>query len=139
MGTWWKNLKALETWFYRRMTRISWKYSVINKEVYRRMNTNKSWLIEIIHRQFEFLWTCHTERSFGRLGNNWVCWWQTSRGTPRETFLTYLSKIVNKSWLGMIRMAKKKEIWSKMCAHSNLRLRIWYSMMIMTNHIYLFV
>ena len=36
-----KKLEALETWFYRRMLRISWKEKVTNVEVYRRMNEYK--------------------------------------------------------------------------------------------------
>ena len=50
-----KKLEALETWFYRRMLRISWKEKVTNVEVYRRMNTSTSLLIDIVHRQLTFL------------------------------------------------------------------------------------
>ena len=50
-----KKLEAMETWFYRRMLRISWKEKVTNVEVYRRMNTNTSLLIDIVHRQLTFL------------------------------------------------------------------------------------
>ena len=49
-----KKLEALETWFYRRMLIISWKENVTN-EVYRRMNTSTSLLIDIFHRQLTFL------------------------------------------------------------------------------------
>ena len=61
-----KKLEALETWFYRRLLRISWKENVINVEVYRRMNTNTSLLIDIVHRQLNFLG--HILRK-GELGN----------------------------------------------------------------------
>ena len=50
-----KKLEALETWFYRRMLRISWKDKFTNVEVYRRMNTSTSLLIDIVHRQLTFL------------------------------------------------------------------------------------
>ena len=50
-----KTLQALETWFYRRMLRISWKEKVTNVEVYRRINTGTSLLIDIVHRQLTFL------------------------------------------------------------------------------------
>ena len=50
-----KKLEALEIWFYRRMLGISWKEKVTNVEVYRRMNTSTSLLIDIVHRQLTFL------------------------------------------------------------------------------------
>ena len=107
-----KKLEALETWFYGRMLRMSWKEKVTNVEVYRRMNTNTSLLIDIVHRQITFL------------GAYSVCNGKRDRGRQRETFLTYLSKIVDKSPLDLIDLAKKRDVWTKCCAHSNLRLRI---------------
>ena len=101
-----KKLEALETWFYRRMLRISWKEKVTNVEVYRRMNTITSLLIDIVHRQSGFV-------------NG-----KRDRGRQRETFLNYLTKIVGKSPLEMINLAKKRDVGTKFCAHSNLRLRI---------------
>ena len=50
-----KKLEALETWFYRRMLRISWKENVTNVEVDRRMNKSTSLPIDIVHRQLTFL------------------------------------------------------------------------------------
>ena len=132
-----KKLEALENWFYRRMLRISWKEKVTNVEVYRRMNTSTSLLIDIVYRQLTFLG--HILRK-GELENlvvtgfvdgNW------DRGRQWETFLTYLSKIVGKSPLDLINLAKKRDVWTKFFAHSNLRLRIWYTMMMMMmNHPY---
>ena len=48
-------LEALETWFYRRRLTISWKDRITNEELYRRMNTHKSLLIEIVQMQLSFL------------------------------------------------------------------------------------
>ena len=119
-----KKLEALETWFYRRMLRISWKEKVTNVEVYRRMNTSTSLLIDIVHRQLTFL--VHILRK-GELENLVVTGFvdgKRDRGRQRETFLNYLSKIVGKSPLELINLAKKRDVWTKYCAHSNLRLRI---------------
>ena len=119
-----KKLEALETWFYRRMLRISWKEKVSNVEVYRRMNTSTSLLIDIVHRQLTFLG--HTLRK-GELENLVVTGFvdgNRDRGRQRETVLTYLSKIVGKSPLDLINLAKKRDVLTKFCAHSNLRLRI---------------
>ena len=119
-----KKLEALGTWFYRRMLRISWKEKVTNVEVYRRMNTSTSLLIDIVHRQITFLG--HILRK-GELENLVVTGFvdgKRDRGRQRETFLTYLSKVVDKSPLDLINLAKKRDVWTKFCAHSNLRLQI---------------
>ena len=119
-----KNLEALETWFYRKMLRISWKEKVTNVEAYCRMNTSTSLLIDIVHRQLTFLG--HILRK-GELENFVVTGFvdgKRDRGRQRETFLTYLSKIVGKSPLELINLARKRDVWTKFCAHSNLRLRI---------------
>ena len=83
-----KKLEALETWFYRRMLRISWKEKVTNVEVYRRMNTSTFLLIDIVHRQLTFLG--HILRK-GELENLVVTGFvdgKRDRGRQRETFLT---------------------------------------------------
>ena len=119
-----KKLEALETWFYIRMLRILWKEKVTNVEVYRRMNTSTSLLIDIVNRQLTFLG--HIIRK-GELENIVVTGFvdgNRDRGRQRETFLTYLSKIVGKSPLELKKLAKKRDVWTKFCAHSNLRLRI---------------
>ena len=119
-----KKLEALETWFYRRMLRISWKEKVTNGEVYRRMNTITSLLIDIVHRQLSFLG--HILRK-GELENLVVTGFvdgKRDRGRQGETLLTYFSKIVDKSPLDLINLAKKKDVWTKSCAHSKPRLRI---------------
>ena len=108
----------------RRMLRISWKYKVTNVEVYRRMNTSTSLLIHTVHRQLTFLE--HILRK-GELENLVVTGFvdgKRDRGRKRETFLTYRSKIVSKSPLDLINLAKKRYVLTKFYAHSNVRLRI---------------
>ena len=95
---------------------------VSNVEVYRRKHTSTSLLVDIIHRQLTFLG--HILRK-GELENLVVTGFVNGkRDRQRETFLTYLSKIVDKSPLDLINLAKKRDVWTKFCAHSNLRLRI---------------
>ena len=110
-----KKLEALETWFYRRMLRISWKENVTNVEVYRRMNTSTSLLIDIVHRQLTFLG--HILRK-GELENLVVTGFvdgKRDKGRQRETFLTYLSKTVCKSSLEVINLAKKRCLDEVLC------------------------
>ena len=81
-----KKLEALETWFYRRMLRISWKEKVTNVEVYRRMNTGISLLIDIVHRQLTFIG--HILRK-GKLENLVVTGFvdgKRDRGRQQKTF-----------------------------------------------------
>ena len=88
------------------------------------MNTSTSLLIEIVHTQLTFLG--HILRK-GELENLVVTGFvdgKQDRGLQRETFLTYLRKNVGKSPLELINLAKKRDVWAKFCAHSNLRLRI---------------
>ena len=123
LGNMIKKLEALDTWFYIRMLRILWKEKVTNVEVYRRMNTSTSLLIDIVNRQLTFLG--HIIRK-GELENLVVTGFvdgNRDMGRQRETFLAYLSKIVGKSPLELINLAKKRDVWTKFCAH-NLCLRI---------------
>ena len=103
-----KKLEALETWFYRRILRISWKEKVTNVEVYRRMNTSTSLLIDIVHRPLTFLG--HILRK-GEVENLVVTGFvdgKRDRGRQRETFLNYLSKIVGKSLLELITWRRRE-------------------------------
>ena len=119
-----KKLEVLETWFYRRMLKISWKEKVTNVEVYRRMNTSTSFLLYIVHRQLNFLVHILRKGELEKLVVTGFVDGKRDRGRHRETFLTYLSKIVGKSPLELINLAKKRDVWTKFCVHNNLRLRI---------------
>ena len=118
-----QKLEALETWFYRKMLRLSWKEKVTNVEVYHGINTSTSLLIDIVHRQLTFLG--HVLRK-GELENLVVTGFvdgKRDRGRQRATFLNYLSKIGGKSPLELIiNLAKKRVVWTKFCAHINLRI-----------------
>ena len=119
-----KKLEALETWFYRRMLRISWKEKVTNVDVYCRMNTSTSLLIDSVNRQLTFLGHIIRKGELENLVVTGIVDGKRHRGRQRETFLTYLSKIVGKSPLDLINLAKKRDVWTNFCAHSNLHLRI---------------
>ena len=69
-------------------------------------------MIDIVHVQLTFLG--HILRK-GELENLVVTGFVDGK---RETFLTYLSKIVGKSPLELINLAKKRDVWTKFCAHS---------------------
>ena len=50
-----KKIDTFETWLYRRMLRISWMDMFTNEEVYRRMNTKQSLLVDIVRQQMNLL------------------------------------------------------------------------------------
>ena len=106
------------------MLRISWKEKVTNVEVYHRMNTSTSLLIDIVHRQLTFLGLILRKGGIENLVVTVFVDGKRDMGRQRETFLTYLSNIVGKSQLEPINLANKRDGWTKFCAYSNLRLRI---------------
>ena len=81
---------------------------VTNVEVYRRMNTSTSLLIDIVHRQLTFLGHILRKGELENLVATGVVDGNRDRGRQRETFLTYLSKIVGQSPLDLINLAKKR-------------------------------
>ena len=113
-------LEAQETWFYKIMLRISWKEKVTNVEVYRRMNTSTSLLIDIVHRQLTLLWHILQKGVLENLVVTGFVDGKRDRGRQRETFLTYLSKIVGKSPLELINLAKQRDVWTNFGAHSSI-------------------
>ena len=124
-----KKLEAPETWFYRRMLRISWKekgYKCrgVSSYEYKHILADRHCSLTTY-----FPWAYSTK---GELENPVVTRFvdgKRDRGRKRETFLTYLSKIVGKSPLELINLVLKRDVWTKFCAHNNLRLRIRYTMM----------
>ena len=111
-----KKLKPFETWLYRRMLRISWKDMVTNEEVYRRMNIKQSLLVDIVHRQMRFLGYVLRKEEVEHLVVTSFVDGKRARGKQRETFLIYLDKFTNKPPMELLRLAKDRVAWSKLCA-----------------------
>ena len=111
-----KKLDAFETWLYRRMLRISWKDMVTNEEVYRRMNIKQSLLVDIVRRQMSFLGHVLRKEEMEHLVVTGFIDGKRARGRQRETFLTYLGKFTNKPPMELLRLAKDRVVWSKLCA-----------------------
>ncbi len=111
-----RKLEAAETWFYRRMLRITWTDRVTNEDVYSRMNAEKSLMNTIVQRQMSFLGHVVRKDSLENLVVTGFVDGKRARGRQRETFLTYLSKRKNTSPIELLHLAKQKDIWSKLCA-----------------------
>ena len=110
-----KKLDAFETWLYRRMLRISWKDIVTNEEVYLRTNIKLSLLVDIVRRQMRFLGHVLRKEEMECLVVTGFVDSKRARGRQRETFLTYLGKFTNKPPMELLRLAKDRVVWSKLC------------------------
>ena len=97
-----KKLDAFEIWLYRRMLRISWKDMVTNEEVYRRMNIKQSLLVDIVRRQMSFLGHVLRKEEMEHL--------------VVTGFVD--GKFTNKPPMELLRLAKDRVVWSKLCAES---------------------
>ena len=111
-----KKIDAFKTWFYRRMLRISWKDMVPIEDVYRRMNIKQSLLVGIIRWQMSFLGHVLRKEEMEHLIVTGIVDGKRARGRQRETFLTYLDKFTNKPPMELLRLAKYRVVWSKLCA-----------------------
>ena len=111
-----EKIDAFETWLYRRMLRISWKGMVTNEEVYRWMNIKQSLLVDIVRRQMSFLGHVLRKEEMEHLVVTGFIDGKRARGRQRETFLTYLGKFTNKPPMELLRLAKDRVGWSKLCA-----------------------
>ena len=110
-----KKIDAVETWLYRRMLRIFWKDMVTNEEVYRRMNIKQSLLVDIVRRQMSFLGHVLRKEEMEHLVITGFVDGKRACGRQRETFLTYVGKFTNKPPMELLRLAKDRVVWSKLC------------------------
>ena len=90
---------------------------VTNEEVYRRINIKKqSLLVDIVRRQMSFLGHVLRKEEMEHLVVTGFIDGKRARGMQRETFLTYLGKFTNKPPMELLRLAKDRVVWSKLCA-----------------------
>ena len=106
-----KKIEAFETWLYRRMLIISWKDRVTNEEVYRRMNIKQSLLVDIVRRLMSFLGHVLRKEEMEHLVVTGFV-----NNKQQNTFFTYLGKFTNKPPMELLRLAKNRVAWSKLCA-----------------------
>ena len=98
------------------MLRISWKDMVTNEEVYRWMNIKQSLLVDIVRRQMSFLGHVLRKEEMEHLVVTGFVDGKRVYGRQQETFLTYLDKFMYKPPMELLRLAKDRVVWSKLCA-----------------------
>ena len=73
---------------------------------------DKSLLVDIVRQQMSFL----GQEEMEYLVVTGFIDGKRARGRQRETFLTYLGKFTNKPPMELLRLAKDRVVWSKLCA-----------------------
>ena len=89
---------------------------VTNEEVYRRMNIKQSLLVDIARRQMSFLGHVLRKEEMENLVVTGFVDGKRARGRQRKTFITYFGKFTNKPPMELLRLAKDRVAWSKLCA-----------------------
>ena len=110
-----EKLEAVETWLYRKILRISWKDRITNDEVYCRMGTFNALMGDIVRRQLSFPGHVLRKDELEKLVVTGFVEGIRARGRQRETFLTYLGKMKHKLPMELLKMAKNRTGWSKLC------------------------
>ena len=80
------------------------------------MNIKQSLLVDIVCRQMSFLGHVFLIKKMEHLVVTGFVDGKRARGRQRETFLTYLGIFTNKSPMELLRLAKDRVVWSKLCA-----------------------
>ena len=110
-------LKATEMWFYRRMMRISWKDHISNEEVLRIANTERSLIKNIRQRQLSFLGHNMRKEKIEHLVVTGKIECKKSRGIPRLTYISSLSKCTGLSEVELLCNTKNRAVWRTMIAN----------------------
>ena len=109
-------LKATE----RRMQRISYTEHVTNVEVLRRANTKRKLPSEMVNRQVKFFGHVMRKEEMENLVTTGYVEGKRARGRQRETYLTYLQKMKEKTPIELIHLTRDRGVWSEL-SNSSLR------------------
>ena len=112
-------LEATEMWFLRKMQMISYTEHLTNVEVLRRVNTKKKILSETVNRPVKFFEHVMRKEEMENLVNTGYVEGKRARGHQRETYLTYLQKMKEKTPIELIHLTRDR-VWSEL-SNSSLR------------------
>ena len=113
-------LEATEMWFLRRMQRISYTEHITNVEVLRRANTKRKLLSEMVNRQVKFFGHVMRKEEMENLVTTGYVEGKRARGRQRETYLTQLQKMKEKTPIELIHLTRDRGVWSEL-SNSSLR------------------
>ena len=107
-------------WFLRRMQRIAYTEHVTNIEVLRRANAKRKLLSEMVNRQVKFFGHIMRKEEMENLVTTGHVEGKRARGRQRETYLTYLQKMKEKTPIELIQLTRDTGVWSEL-SNSSLR------------------
>ena len=113
-------LEATEMWFLRRMQRISYMEHVTNVEVLRRANTKWKLISKMVNRRVKFFGHVMRKEEMENLVTTGYVEGKRARGRQRETYLTYLQKIKEKTPIELIHLTRDGGVWSEL-SNSSIR------------------
>ena len=97
------------------MQRISHTEHVTNVEVLRKANTKIKLLSEMVNRQMKFFGLVMRKEEMGKLVTSGYVEGKRARGRQRETYLTYLHKMKEKTPIELIHLTRDRGVWSELC------------------------
>ena len=107
-------LEATEMWFLRKMQRISYTEHVTNVEVLRRAHTTRKLMNEMVNRQVKFYGHVMRKDKIENLVSTGYVEGKRARGRQRETHLTYLQKMKEKTPIELIHLTRDWGVWSEL-------------------------
>ena len=110
----WNKLEATEMWFLRKMQRISYTEHVTNVEVLRRAHTTRKLMNEMVNRQVKFYGHVMRKDKIENLVSTGYVEGKRARGRQRETHLTYLQKMKEKTPIELIHLTRDRGVWSEL-------------------------
>jgi len=113
-----KRLEATESWFYRRMQKISWTDHVSNAEVFTRAGTQRSLLKNIRKRQAEFLGHIMRKQQLETMLITGKIEGTRSRGRQRQTYLKRMSGWLNIPSIAILRDSQDRKRWKTMIVNA---------------------
>ena len=102
------------------MQRISYTEHVTNVEVLHRANTKRKLLSEMVNRQVKFFGHVMRKEEMENLVTTGYVEGKRARGRQRETYLTYLQKMKEKTSIELIHLTGDRGVWSEL-SNSSLR------------------
>ena len=99
---------------------MSYTEHVTNVEVLLRANTKRKLLSEMVNRQVTFFGHVMRKEEMENLVTTGYVEAKRARGRQRETYLTYLEKMKEKTPIELIHLTRDRRVWSEL-SNSSLR------------------
>ena len=120
-------------WFLRRMQGISYTEPVTNVEVIRRANTTRKLISKKVNRKVKVYGHVMRKEEMENLVTTGYVEGKRARGRQRETYLTYLQKMKEKTPIELIYLTRYRGVWSEL-SNSSLRQHVIKGWCVIVTH-----